>query len=745
MATRADKEAPCDECENHKDHSHGFIDTKKGGPSWANLLEESITTAYKKDSLPTLLAIPDANTSLTNIQNAFQGVQLEDSGTVPHGTTNTTNNNNTAAKTTTEKAGARNTSTEFCSATLDTRFQIGFSRTYGHAVELTRQQKKTSDEKDSPSSDEIAAIESGTYVFTKSEMPYACIVQEPWRGSVCEECLRLLPDDLDNAFICPACPESLSDQETQLKEEGTSRNMGGVRDEFGPEPFIQAPYQPALFCSRECLRAGWKSWHGYECGHADILQSVSTNKRLALRAYWKNLQRMVKVAPTGEEGGGSSTNAKSSSGSTPKRPVSSSVSSSSLSDTRPGGLTFKNERRIESTDGSDIGLDKLCSHFSELDPMQRTAHIMVGYYFQQTLGLPDDAAMEIAYLLAITMYNAFAIKSHLHGRERDSEMLRHMEESRIGMGLYLKACMFNHSCAPNALVVFGCTDPRNYEENLSPRKQVAANQKSKDVEDQKTNDPASNGTRGPDPRTINVIITKTLKVDQEVPVLIEISYGPQVGRMPLRQRQKYLRDNHQFECNCTACNDKFAETVHRKTYKCAKNGSTCRPLAEDDRTCPTCGTEVDFERRQKLYQLMVRLLSDAQDPTLPHNKRLTLLHTLESSQSKVFVNTHVLYGHTCDQLAQTYAQAGDLPKAVEWCTKAHKVILVHFPHDSIEVAQETLKLAGLLFNNSQPKEALKHVKTAIELYKGHYGAASTHPDLLELYEMEEVLVPIVEK
>lgn len=95
---------------------------------------------------------------------------------------------------------------------------------------------------------------------------------------------------------------------------------------------------------------------------------------------------------------------------------------------------------------------------------------------------------------------------------------------------------------------------------------------------------------------------------------------------------------------------------------------------------------------------MIRLVSDSEDPTLTPTKRLKVLHTLESSQAKVFMNTHILYGHTCDRLAQAYAEAGDLPKSIEWCTKAHKVILVHFPHDSIEVAQETLKLAGLLFN-----------------------------------------------
>jgi hypothetical protein len=39
----------------------------------------------------------------------------------------------------------------------------------------------------------------------------------------------------------------------------------------------------------------------------------------------------------------------------------------------------------------------------------------------------------------------------------------------------------------------------------------------------------------------------------------------------------------------------------------------------------------------------------------------------------------------------------------------------------------------------QAKEAMNQVQIAITLYKGHYGANSRHPDLLELYEMEKVL------
>ena len=99
-----------------------------------------------------------------------------------------------------------------------------------------------------------------------------------------------------------------------------------------------------------------------------------------------------------------------------------------------------------------------------------------------------------------------------------------------------------------------------------------------------------------------------------------------------------------------------------------------------------------------MTQLMARLLTESQDPHLPLTKRLAILRALESTQAKTFVNTCVLYGNTCDQLAMVHAQSGDLGQSIEWCKKALKVVTVHFPQDSIEVAQETLKLAGLYFN-----------------------------------------------
>ncbi|KAG0367758.1 SET and MYND domain-containing protein 4 [Gamsiella multidivaricata] len=519
-------------------------------------------------------------------------------------------------------------------------------------------------------------LESGTYVFARDEMPYACVIEKVWRGRRCEECLRPLPKQRSEIVNCPTCPTVDSTLPDNAADKVPSQLQSG----------------PSKFCSHECLKAAWTSWHGFECRSAKELSELSQLTRLALRVYWQNARHGVPRIASSSKSLTSVSNDDINSLTSTAAGLSlnniSSSSNSSCSNLTP---------RITSADGSDILPSQLCHNFDQLDHTRRISFLMTGYYLQQILDLPEDATLELAHLQAMVQFNSFAIKTQISESIEGSDSMTHMNDYAIGSALYLLASMFNHSCAPNAMVVFG-------KDGYALR---------------------GSSKGGPN--------------DSRV----EISYGPQAGRMKMEERKECLRRSHLFECNCSACNDKYAEAVLKKIYKCPKNGYLCRPMTEKDRACPTCGCEIDMVSRNKMHQQMARLITESQDPSLTLSKRLILLKTLESIQSKTFVDTCILYGNTCDQLAMVYAESGDLGSSIEWCKKALKVVVVHFPHDSIEVAQETLKLAGLLFNNMQTKEAMKQVQIAITLYKGHYGASSRHPDLLELYEMERFLKPLV--
>ncbi|KAF9962654.1 SET and MYND domain-containing protein 4 [Mortierella alpina] len=654
---------------NNYPHAQLAATFKEKHTALVSFLDKPVAACYAPGDMDTLMALPEPD--LLSIKEAFVDPKRTPAirATTPPGL-------DPVPK---RPIATENKSPAIRRTILSPPFKIGFSKSYGHAVQLNK--------------DTIAGVskngkvDSGTYLFEHDETPYACVIESVWRGKLCEECLRFLPTNERKVVVCPGCdqnPPISKPTHSAAACQPTMRSEGG---------------QPK-FCSQECLNQAWKSWHGYECAYQTELDQLCQRTRLALRTYWKDCQNHLQLLSATAS-------------------VDSTVSSLT---TAAAKLTLVNNNapRITDVDGSTILPTQLCSNFTQLDSVRAMSFLMTGYYLERLFSLPPNSALELAHLQALVQFNSFAIKSRMTESSEESNGVSRVEDFSIGSGLYLLASMFNHSCAPNAMVVFG-GDGRNTLDGSKSSSRMGSS----------------------DPRAINVITTSTLKVDKDLPVLVEISYGPQGGRMATEERKACLQRSHLFECNCSACNDRYAGTITKKIYKCPSKGYACRAMAEEDVKCPTCGVEVDMAARRKMHQLMGRLLADSQDPSLSLSAQLTLLKTLESAQSKVFVNTSMLYGNTCDQLAMVYAQSGDLAQSIEWCKRALKVVVVHFPHDSIEVAQETLKLAGLLFNNSQPKEAMKQIRIAITLYKGHYGAASKHPDLLELYEMERVLEPIV--
>ncbi|KAF9995315.1 SET and MYND domain-containing protein 4, partial [Entomortierella chlamydospora] len=623
---------------HQNDNKHFHLDQfKKRHAALSSLFDDPVAECYEKDSLHILLTLPDSD--LLSVKEAFVNPPkkttdkkaLADRATaagldpLPEIKSLSTSlaPAATPAATTEAESQTKGDNASIGQPLLDHRFRIGFSRQSGHAIELNNENNSN---RVGPKK-----VESGAFVFQEDEMPYASVIQDVWKGKLCEECLRVLPANKEEIVECPVC------------------SSGGEDTKVGAAP---------KFCSQTCLQAAWKVWHGHECQHTKELGALNQQTQLALRVYWKDAQCCIAL---------------SSSSSTAPKSVSDINSLANA--TADLAIGHNNQRpRITSKDGSDILLSKLCHNFKLLDTAARMAYLMTGYYLERLLDLPEGSALELAYLQALVKFNSFAIKSRVSEAITANDSMVQFDDYAIGSALYLLASIFNHSCAPNAMVVFGgsrSSGPDEYFVWTTGREN------------------GDNGAKG------------------AVKTIVSI-------RM-------------------------YAEAVLQKIFKCPKNGYACRPMTENDIKCPTCGTEIDMATRHKMTQLMARLLTESQDPSLTMTKRMALLKSLEGAQSKMFVDTCILYGNTCDQLAMVYAQTGDLSKSIEWCKKALKVVVVHFPHDSIEVAQETLKLAGLLFNNMQTKEAMKQVQIAITLYKWYYGPNSKHPDLLELYEMEKVL------
>lgn len=355
------------------------------------------------------------------------------------------------------------------------------------------------------------AIDSGTYILDRDELPYASVIDKDWRGKLCEECLRRLPaeDDDDTALECRSCP--------RLTDGG-----GGVGEDH--------ELRPVKFCSRECLELAWRTWHGYECKFMEELDQFEQDTRLALRVFWRNGQEGVRLI-TGET---AKTNNSSIDTLTNK------AAEVSLNNNNINNVHIIDEAnrkpRVHSKDGSQISIQELYHNFDRLPPKTQMALLIKAHYLQELMGLSKNAARELAQIQVLVKFNCFAIKSKIYQDADGDGRISHQEEYAVGSGVYLLASMFNHSCAPNAMVVFGMQGKTSLRGGLETT--------------------AGSGGKGVDPRVLNVLTSKSLKAYGSVPAQVEISYGPTGGRMATEERKECLRQKYLFDCNCSACNDR---------------------------------------------------------------------------------------------------------------------------------------------------------------------------------------------
>ncbi|CAH9090680.1 unnamed protein product [Cuscuta epithymum] len=179
----------------------------------------------------------------------------------------------------------------------------------------------------------------------------------------------------------------------------------------------------------------------------------------------------------------------------------------------------------------------LCHNYAHLPPDTKLEmhiySIMLLNCLQKNYApkLPVTGAIisQVVILLSQIRVNAMAIvrmksfdkrgPSDEHGNDFTSTL----EQVKVGQAIYLLGSMFNHSCRPNSHAYF-----------LS--------------------------------RTLHVRITDSVSVGSE----LEISYGPQVGQWDHKDRQKILRDNYSFSCQCSGCSQLNLSDLYINAYKCAK-------------------------------------------------------------------------------------------------------------------------------------------------------------------------------
>ena len=557
-----------------RNHAHSKMALKsKPAKKIDDFLDSPVLACFARNSLPFIMTVPDSDFS--TVQEHFvPSTDLQAAAARADATKAT--GLEIVSKVIDQNAS---TSSTLQRVRLDRRFKIGYSKLSGHSIELRRDISQEA----SASAEADGRVESGARLFEKDELPYASLLEDVWRGKLCDECHRVLPEDRSLWKSCSDCPASTLADAAAPASPPKSRSLSLADDEEIYKGDLERHEGPVLFCSDSCRDEAWAAWHQFECRFANELKQLCKQTRLALRIFWKNRRHNIRMTGDGNSPVSSGATANSttfSPSSTPKSsltsliPKSTSAGSSASPMSSPGskiakltkaaaGLTLDSEgARIPTldTDGSSLTPAQLCHNFHRINQIMRMSYIMTGYYLQHLLGLTqgdtrpgrDDlkgidiawssvpvVTMELAYLQALVQFNSFSIKADVTEPALGSDMMMRVNHYVIGSGVYLLASLLNHSCAPSAMTVFGNNTKTRVHSDSSGDKELEATLL--------------------DPRKMNVVTTVGMQLDltkeKSLPVSVEISYGPQRGRMATDLRKEMLLQTYLFECNCLACND----------------------------------------------------------------------------------------------------------------------------------------------------------------------------------------------
>ena len=222
-------------------------------------------------------------------------------------------------------------------------------------------------------------------------------------------------------------------------------------------------------------------------------------------------------------------------------------------------------------------------------------------------------------------------------------------EEIIGTGIYPTICLLNHSCDPNVLTFF-------------------------------------NG------KQLTVKASKNIKVGEEV----NYCYGPNFQRMSRKDRQKKLKNQYYFECQCFVCaNNKENLTRALLCHQC--NGPV---IHNEDFTseCLNCkNTELNVRKAIENVENGLKYSTEGLD-LLSRQRMSDALVSLHRADELLTLNLYIQNRLLCkskDDLCRCYASMGHFDRAVAYCQQSVRITSRIFGEQSTELLIELMKLVSL--------------------------------------------------
>ncbi|XP_075445418.1 protein-lysine N-methyltransferase SMYD4 isoform X2 [Ascaphus truei] len=275
----------------------------------------------------------------------------------------------------------------------------------------------------------------------------------------------------------------------------------------------------------------------------------------------------------------------------------------------------------------------------------------------------------------------------------DSSLVESSRQSRLATAVFPVLSLLNHSCEPNTSVSF----------------------------------------RG---RCATVRASRPIKRGEDV----SHCYGPHRLRLDVGERQRLLKAQYFFMCQCQACTQAQGSTESTVCdFCCPKCKSTLE--GEDELQCPssTCTNTINIHQvTRQLQQLKDNI--DMAKELLRDNKTDEAIGMLISCSSEAdhFLSCdHILLGEISDHLAQAQASRGDWTAAARHLRKSIRLVELRHGTSSLELGHELFKLAQILFNGREVAAAMSTIVRAQQVLTMHYE--SDHELVQELREMKACL------
>lgn len=553
---------------------------------------------------------------------------------------------------------------------------------------------------------------------------------DPLKGRYLIATKDILPGELlvkEDAFVSVLNPGEMPPLHHGLESKWDTRVTNGdvychrcLKHTLATVPCDGCSY--AKYCSQECLQQAWDLYHSIECSLGGLLLTLGVFCHVALRstliARFEDVDKVVKKLR----------------GEIRNKDICLPESKTLVQTSDDlGGEGEKNGERFETpTPGCDINgkygnnynaVFNLLPHTENQKPEHKfLCALSVSALCRQldttslqtlTTGLKSSqpkAAMVPAlcqelHIWGVAMLrhmlqlqcNAQAITT-IQQTESKENVITNSRQVRLATGIFPVVSLLNHSCSPNTSVSFIST-------------------------------------------------VATIRASEQIGKGQEIlhCYGPHESRMGVAERQKKLRSQYFFDCNCPACqNEQHRPTAGPRweAFCCSR----CRALMQGDDmlSCDNASCTEAVSRDHLVSQLQDLQQQVGMAQKLLRNGKLEraiqLLLGCQHDAESFLSAEHSMVGAIEDDLAQAYAALGDWQKSATHLQRSLQVVEVRHGPSSVEMGHELFKLAQIFFNGFAIPEALNTIQKAEKVLLVHYGP--WYDEIQELQKMKSYLLDL---